>query len=805
MKNMNRFRKLFALSMLVCFALASCATNFYRAAQAQGGAWETKASAPMPITGHAVGVVNAMLYSVGGESGQPCCNNFGAPTFAYDPATNTWTTKTGMSVRRKNLAAGVVNSILYAVGGDNDFSHFGTNEAYNPATDSWAARANMPTPRSFHAVGAVNGIIYAAGGSSASGVLATVESYDPGTDTWDTKASMLQARQQPASAVVNGTLYVIGGFDNSSGSLIELATVEAYDPATNTWTSKAPMPTARHALAASAVNGIIYAIGGFNGGALATVEAYDPATNTWTTMPPLPMARHSLAAGEINGALYAVGGRNSSNTVVATVESFTPPPDTCVPPPSGLVSWWPGDGDANDIEDSNNGTLLGGAAFAAGHVGQAFSFDGVNGRVLVPSAANLDLQQAFTIDTWVNFADLNSAHCIVCKGTVNNHQYALLTGDLAALDELELLVRRQASASDGPDRLITVNQAHLVPNRWYHIVATADGTNKSIYLDGQLLATNSAVAPYTTFSPAVEIGSGNGGTVAFFHGLIDEVNIYNRALSGAEIRAIFNAGSAGKCRNRPPVADAGPDQMESVGSGCQATVALNATGSTDPDGDFLTYVWSEGATQLGTGSTLIANLGAGSHTITLTTTDPGGASDQDEVIINVVDSAPPAITCPTNITVTANLGSSSVAVSYPAPTASDNCAVASIVCSPASGSVFPIGATTVTCAATDSSDNTASCAFIVTVLSPQQAAQLLINSVNDLVSQGAINEGQGNSLTSKLDAAIEKMDQGNGNAARNQLEAFINQVNDLMNSGGLSASQGQALIDAANNLIAHIP
>ena len=50
----------------------------------------------------------------------------------------------------------------------------------------------------------------------------------------------------------------------------------------------------------------------------------------------------------------------------------------CTPPPTGLVSWWPGDGNPNDIQDSNDGTLQNGVTFAAGKVGQAFSFDGVD-------------------------------------------------------------------------------------------------------------------------------------------------------------------------------------------------------------------------------------------------------------------------------------------------------------------------------------------------------------------------------------------------------------------------------------------
>lgn len=72
--------------------------------------------------------------------------------------------------------------------------------------------------------------------------------------------------------------------------------------------------------------------------------------------------------------------------------------DSCVAPPSGLVSWWPGDNSALDIVGTNNGTLMNGATFAAGKVGQAFSFDGVNDYVTVPYTTDLNLQGSITID-----------------------------------------------------------------------------------------------------------------------------------------------------------------------------------------------------------------------------------------------------------------------------------------------------------------------------------------------------------------------------------------------------------------------
>src|SRR2546426_9123415 len=91
-----------------------------------------------------------------------------------------------------------------------------------------------------------------------------------------------------------------------------LGTVEAYDPTTNTWTTKAPMPTPRHGLGTSVVNGVIYAMGGSAGYLLGTVEAYDPATNTWSTKASMPTARYYPSTSIVNGVIYAVGGATDS-------------------------------------------------------------------------------------------------------------------------------------------------------------------------------------------------------------------------------------------------------------------------------------------------------------------------------------------------------------------------------------------------------------------------------------------------------------------------------------------------------------
>jgi N-acetylneuraminic acid mutarotase len=177
----------------------------------------------------------------------------------------------------------------------------------------------------------VDDILYVVGGSNGSfGFFATLEAYDPATGSWRTTlAPMPTARVDPAAGVVNGVLYVVGGFAwDAIGRTISghFATVEAYDPATNSWTTVSPMPTARSGSAAGVINGILYVVGGWNdsGGILATVEAYDPVTDTWSTMDPMPTARNALGAGVIDGRLYVPGGGGYAGTL-AMLEVFTPP------------------------------------------------------------------------------------------------------------------------------------------------------------------------------------------------------------------------------------------------------------------------------------------------------------------------------------------------------------------------------------------------------------------------------------------------------------------------------------------------
>ena len=124
---------------------------------------------------------------------------------------------------------------------------------------------------------------------------------------WRGRTRMRTKRWMLAATVVNGKIYAIGGWAGRAKGT--RSTVEEYDPVTDTWTQKADMPTRRSALSTSVVNGKIYAIGGYNlVEDFLTVEMYDPATDMWVKKADMPTPRSNFATGVVNGGIHAIGG-----------------------------------------------------------------------------------------------------------------------------------------------------------------------------------------------------------------------------------------------------------------------------------------------------------------------------------------------------------------------------------------------------------------------------------------------------------------------------------------------------------------
>jgi hypothetical protein len=251
----------------------------------------------------------------------------------------------------------------------------------------------------------------------------------------------------------------------------------------------------------------------------------------------------------------------------------TPPPGGgCLPPPANLVSWWSGDGNANDSTGGNNGTVQGGATFAAGEVGQAFKFDGSSGYVSAGNPASLGFTSALTVEAWINphaAPPANTMSAILTK-------WAQIFNVQPDSDSYGLWLRQDPTA--GLQLFGAIHQAGTsepnvqggtIPlNAWSHVAMTFDsGTGTLVaYVNGR--AVNSLTSPgaIVTSSRNVFIGREDSFLPRPFNGLIDELSVYNRALSASEIQAIYAAGSAGKCKGTtaPPSGGSGSGNIVSL-------------------------------------------------------------------------------------------------------------------------------------------------------------------------------------------------------------------------------------------------
>lgn len=221
---------------------------------------------------------------------------------------------------------------------------------------------------------------------------------------------------------------------------------------------------------------------------------------------------------------------------------------SCLGAPGGLVAWWPADGDGRDLAGTNNAVLTNGVGFALGKVGLAFSFDGVTGIVDAGTGPAITGTGPFAVCAWIK-----TSYTPYEATIVSQRDAASFNG------EYSLRVRPDGgvfwtSFGDGQYGFNYESVGVVADQQWHHVagVRETDGTGR-IYIDGAL-DSSSAQTPRTLISAKVGIGGDlrelvfDSAHPLLFNGLIDEVQIFNRALTAAEVRAIFNAGNLGLCR-----------------------------------------------------------------------------------------------------------------------------------------------------------------------------------------------------------------------------------------------------------------
>ncbi|MFO1513329.1 MAG: immunoglobulin domain-containing protein, partial [Verrucomicrobiota bacterium] len=301
----------------------------------------------------------------------------------------------------------------------------------------------------------------------------------------------------------------------------------------------------------------------------------------------------------------------------------------CSPAASGLISWWPGDGNANDIAFTNNGTLQGGAVISNAYFsGQAFFFNGTNAFVQIPNSPSLRPTN-FTIECFVQFASLTSTG----SGAPAGDQYIVFKQNTRSTDfeGFDLSKTRVGTndvfrfiVSSASGQSVSVQSTTTISvGTWYHLAAVRGSNFVQLYI-------NSVLEGQTNVSFAQDYGNfplyfGTSGQAVWdrkLNGILEEVSIYDRALSPGEISAIYYAYGWGKCK-APSITLNPQNATLPVGASVTFTVAANGVGT-------LSYRWLSNG---------IPIPGATGQSCSLSNLQVAGSADYSAVVTNTLGSA----------------------------------------------------------------------------------------------------------------------------------------------------------------------
>jgi N-acetylneuraminic acid mutarotase len=293
--------------------------------------WIARANMPGDAYGLTSAVVpntagQSILYAIGGRAPVPDAPRV-ADVRAYNVATNTWTSRAPLPVALAYTnAAGVIAGKIYVSGGLGPTSWIRSDlYVYDPGKNAWTRKRDMPNTTSSGVTGVINGKLYVLTGCRDADYCWTYDRvafyrYDPATDQWTKLPEPVNQNPSDMGGVIRGKLYVVSRvWGSDRGGL------EVYDPVTNRWTRRARLPQERGSGASAVLGGRLYVMGGRSNfpdgtaGAVRTTSVYDPASNTWGTRAPLPTARSSITGARVvvdgKPRIEVIGGSRPGNNL----------------------------------------------------------------------------------------------------------------------------------------------------------------------------------------------------------------------------------------------------------------------------------------------------------------------------------------------------------------------------------------------------------------------------------------------------------------------------------------------------------
>src|SRR3989344_1396932 len=286
-------------------------------------------------------------------------------------------------------------------------------------------------------------------------------------------------------------------------------------------------------ISASNVAGTISDTTPFNSNKIGVSGAPDAGENFKGKIDDVRVYNRALSSDEVK-RLYNLGATSRISTTIRTNPTLN----------TGLVGHWTFDGKdiTTRIDDvsgnSNNGGLVLGASgntattTVPGRIGQAMAFDGTHDYVTLPNNASLNITGPITMSAWIK-TSFSGAYQYVISGLTGGSPYAGYGLTISPDNKISYWSGAHAAWVDGSS---TVND-----NKWHHITAVESGTTVRFYKDGVADGTASTQQP-NSYSDVRKIGIFTDNSQNPFKGSIDDVRIYNRALSADEIKRLYDLG-----------------------------------------------------------------------------------------------------------------------------------------------------------------------------------------------------------------------------------------------------------------------
>ncbi|MDC1309611.1 immunoglobulin domain-containing protein, partial [Opitutales bacterium] len=559
--------------------------------------WETIAPMSVARNGVSSAVLMGKLYAIAGDGG--------TSVEIYDPSTDVWTTGPALPHTVNSGCAIVANEKLYHIGGWHNSQNFKFVHMLDPSTNSWAKLADMPTARHGLKLAWFDNRIWAVGGYDGS-YINIVESFDPSSNSWRPEASMTKQRNRPFVFVANSKFFVGGGQDGSSQlNSIEaydpitkrwmicgnfprsISSSDSVELNNNVYVVEGKNSSYSNKVYAADLNASVAGVydlyrkdGNASAGTpLVQAEVADGSVTTAkldsTILKYLkpeitaqPQAQTVYAdtnatfsitaegkyltyqwkkdgsdlAGETNSTLtitdanvtlhdgnYSVVVSNdfgSEESGMVTVQVS----DALI---NGLVGWWKFDETNGTVAydssgNGNDGNLTGGPTWVNGKVGGALSFDGVNDSLFL----NQDFfnNKSFTFSAWVKNS-LNNRHILNHGSSPDPHRHLFFT--------LSQSVPANLTFSFYTNDLVS---PFTGDSGWKIFTATYEIPSKDrrMYADGNLIASDVPATSYQGVGPFV-LGKRSWGGL-YYSLILDDIRIYNRALSAGEVQALYNLG-----------------------------------------------------------------------------------------------------------------------------------------------------------------------------------------------------------------------------------------------------------------------